>query len=253
MLDFTWQSFAFAAANFLLLAWVLHKLLHKPLLGMLEKRRADIEAVRRAAAEEMAKARRARETYEAKLAEAGRERDRLLAESRRLAEEARGKLLEQAGEQAGREIANRRDAYERERREAIRALRGEIVETGLEIAGRVLEQLTDADIESGLHKRLLAGLDGLVSKGPAPAAGGAPLPVHVRSARPLDPDRRAAIERRAKAVAGDAVEITFEEDPALVAGARVEFGAAAVDATLSDVLDRVGALAAGAPPGEARG
>ena len=64
-------------------------------------------------------------------------------------------------------------------------------------------------------------------------------PVRVVSAQPLDGPERMRVEELLQALGDGGVELTFDTDPALIAGARVEFSSQAVDASLADVLDEV--------------
>jgi len=242
MLEFTWQSFAFAVVNFLILAFLLYKLLHRPLLRVLDKRSQGIEETRKAAAEETVKARQAREEYEAKLAAAEQERDKLLADARTSAEEAGRKLVEKASAQARRDVDGLRQAYEQERLDALKKCREDIVAAGIEIAQLALEKTVDTDLHSRLNDRLIRELDGLASEAPENRTHTfeGELPVRVISARALHKGERKDVQQRIKALAGDDAEIAYETEKTLIAGTRVEFSAMAVDSSLRDVLDAVG-------------
>lgn len=262
MLEFSWLAFTFATVNFLVLVALLYKFLHKPLLAMLERRKARLEDAREAAEEEARKAQQARREYDEKLAGIEQERDDLLAQARKSAEQARDDLLAQARLQAEREVGNLKTAGERERREALKDLQEDIAAASLDIAGAVLAKLVDSEVEAKLHAGLLAELDAMAAKNDQSHAGNlaaAALPVRLLSARALDGTARDEITARIRAVAGSSAQIESETDPKLIAGVRVEFSAAAVDSTLAGVLDglneRLAELAAerkevGADPAE---
>ena len=65
------------------------------------------------------------------------------------------------------------------------------------------------------------------------------MPVHVTSAREVEAPAKDQIVERVQRVAGASAEIEFTTDAALIAGVRVEFSAAAVDASLADLPARV--------------
>jgi len=242
MLEFRWDAFVLTIVNFLVLVALLYRFLHKPLLEVLEKRRKRIEDARKDAEAKAKQASQTRQQYERKIKAIQRERDTLLSEARRKAEEASEALIAQARRQAEREVANLRADYENERRQALRDLEADILAVSLETAQAILKKLTDADVENRLREQLIEALDALVpgaDRGHRPASGADQAPVRVLSARELPQDERAPIIERIKALAGPDAEIDFETDETLVAGARVEFSDIAVDASLAEVLQAV--------------
>ena len=248
MFEFTWPSFSFAVVNFLILAWLLTKFLHRPLLGVLSAREQKLADTRKAAEEEKAQAEQLRVEYEGKVAAAAEERDRVLIEARSAAEDAGRAVVEKATAEAKAEVEKLREAYGQERREAMKDVQEELVDVSVKIAHGILKKLTGAELDAKLHARLLAELEAL-----DPGAGQVQtsLPVRVSSACPLDDAVRQDIETRVRAHAGDGAEIVFATDPSLVAGTRVEFSSLAVEASLSDVLARVREQALAPPPAPA--
>jgi F-type H+-transporting ATPase subunit b len=129
--------FAAQVANFLIIAWLIHRFLLKPLLATMKARREKI-------AQGLADADQAR----AALAEAARERDKILqeasAEGYRLlqnardeAERLRAASLERAGRDAERLIEEARGVMELERQDMEKAVQG----LSLRLSGRILEKV----------------------------------------------------------------------------------------------------------------
>jgi F-type H+-transporting ATPase subunit b len=230
--DFSWLSFGYAVVNFLILAGILWKFLHKPILSALEKRRLSIEEAHKKAADAVSESERLKGEYEGKLAGAATERDLLLADARQAAEESKQKAIEQAKEQAEREVADLKKAFERERDEALKTLQKDIADAGINVAETVLRKTVDRDMAAALHAGLLQSLDDM------PIAE-EKMPVRVTSACELAAPEKDQIVERVRRVAGASVEIDFATDAALIAGVRVEFSAAAVDASLADLPARV--------------
>ena len=85
---------------------------------------------------------------------------------------------------------------------------------------------------AALHAGLLQSLDDMP---PAEEK----MPVRVTSACELAAPEKDQIVERVQRVAGASAEIDFTTDAALIAGVRVEFSAAAVDASLADLPARV--------------
>jgi len=242
MLEFSWKAFAFAVVNFLVLVAILYKLLHKPLLDILAKRQQKIEDAQRAAVEEAEKARSVQADYERKLAGIEEERDKMLAEARQRAETAREELMARARAEAEREVANLRRDWLRQERDALDAMQDGIVDVALDLARRVLAQLADTDIETRLQQQLHQELEDLAAnadKAELRNLFAAEGPVRVVTASPLGYEGQREIARRIEALSEENVDISFEADPALIAGARVEFSSQAIDASMADVLTAV--------------
>lgn len=248
MLEFSWQSFAFALINFLILVWLLCKFLHRPLLSVLKQRREGIEKARGDIEAEMEKLKAARTEYETKLAAAATERDELLVEARKTVEQTRKEMLEKATAEAERDVARLKQAWEQEQRSALKDLQDDISNASIEIARRVLLKTADTDLHRELMERLVNELDEL--KAGERKTPGKSLKqdeaVRVVSAVAPGKSEQAAAEKSIRAIAGDAVEIAWQTDPDLVAGARVEFGSISVDSSLADILAAVREQAAAA-------
>lgn len=239
MLEFSWPSFAFAVVNFLVLAALLYRFLHKPLLELIHKRHERLGEARRSAQEETDKARQAREAYEAKLAAAGEERDKLLAEARASGEESKQKLIDQATAQAREEAERLQQACERERRDTLDRLRDEVADSAVAIAGSVLSRAADRDLDAQLTRSLIEALDAAAQGGAGPSAGDASQPVAVIGAREIAGEDRDRITERIKAASGPDTKIEFRVDASLLAGARVEFPTRVVDSSLAHILSRI--------------
>jgi len=239
MFEFSWASFAYTIVNFVILAAILYKVLHKPLLDALAKREEGIKDVRRKAEEAAEQAHRTQQDYQRRLDGIEAERDRLLAEARQRADEAREELIARARAEAEREIANLHRDWERQRHDALAAVQQDVVDVALELARRVLAEVADQDVEARLREHLVRELQEMAKtndKRTLHALFAAEGPVTVLSAQPLDEPERTRIAGLIQALADDAVEVSFDVDEDLVAGARVEFSSRAIDASLADVV-----------------
>jgi F-type H+-transporting ATPase subunit b len=241
MFEFTWLRFAYTIVNFLILVAILYRLLHKPLLRVLEKRQQDIADARAEAERKTDEAQSAREAYESKLAAIEEERDLMLAGARRKAEESREEILVKARAEAERAVANLKRDWERQRRDAMATLQDEIVGLSLSLSQRIVEELADERVEAALMERLHRELEAMASVDSSTRAELMPADgtVHVVSASPLEPAEKERLGELIRTVADRPVELDFDTDESLVAGARVEFSSQAVDATLAGIVSAV--------------
>lgn len=137
--------------NFLILLLVLRLFLFKPILGMLEERRARI-----------AEGLNAAETARAEAAQAHAKTEELMVDARRQSQEAvanaqsiAARIQEEAREQAARDretsLERARQEIQLERDRAIAELRQEFADVTIKAAERVIGQSLDA----GAHQRII--------------------------------------------------------------------------------------------------
>lgn len=232
-------TFALEVLNFLVLVWLLQRLLYRPVLDVVERRRAeDAQAVAQAQAlREQAQA--LKEEYQQRLAGAADERTRALAQ---LAPEI-------AAERAQRLTAiDAEAAAECERRRAVLARDAAADEARREreasaLAGRFAARLLDRiagpaldDLLVGLAVAELAALPPPQRDALHAALADPDAAVRAASAWPMTEPRRAGLRAALAAIAGRPVEPAFAEDAALGAGLRLQVGAWVLAGDLHDEL-----------------
>ena len=231
-------TFVLEVANFLVLVWLLKRFLYRPVLDVIERRRAEDAQTVAAAQALREEAQALKQQYEQRLAHAAEDRQRALA------------LLdaEVAAERTKRLAAVQADATaEGERRQALLThdlaqrearIEAQALALGGRFAARLLDRLAGPALEASLVDLALADLPAL----PAPrlaqlrqalADGG---DLQVATAFPLPEPRRAAVQEALDRIAGDATEPVFVEDPALKAGLRAQVGDWVLSANLRDEL-----------------
>jgi F0F1-type ATP synthase membrane subunit b/b' len=221
----SWVTFAFEAANFLLLTALLAWLFFRPVRVALERRRGEIEGEQRAAgaAREAAERELERLTAErsAREAELAASRERLARE----AESERGALLEAGRAQLKRERERLDLELRAARRAQTRALARDAAFAAHAIVRRLLAELKGPDLEETLLGSACRELEQL-------RRGGSLAPIVIESAEPLDTEQQARLAAAA-GVERDAASLRI--DPDLVAGLRVLTARGLVDATVSGI------------------
>jgi F0F1-type ATP synthase membrane subunit b/b' len=220
-----WVTFAFEAANFLLLMALLAWLFFRPVREALEKRRSEIEGEQRAAraAREEAERERAQLAAEraAREVEVAAARERLARE----AESEREALLEAGRTQLKRERERLDLELRAARRAQTRALARDAAFAAHAIVRRLLAELKGPELEESLLASACRDLAEL-------ARGGPLAPILIESAGPLLP----AQEARIAAAAGvERNAASTRIDPELVAGLRILTARGLVDATVSGI------------------
>jgi F-type H+-transporting ATPase subunit b len=224
-MHFDWSTFALQTVNFAILVWLLHRFLYRPVLRLLDDRRADID-------KQYADARTTETKAKDEFAAIEAERSGIAAEQ--------AAALEQASAQAAEMAATRRTQAEREAaelldtaRKALAAERGlalaeakrAALDLGTDIAGRLLAEVPVklraeawlARIEEHLAALPHTEKDALAQQ----LVDGAQLTVVTASALPAETAK--AWRARLNRTLGDQAVINFDTDRHLVAGAELHF------------------------------
>jgi len=239
-LEIDWTTFALEAVNFLVLVWILKRFLYKPVLAVIARRRAAIEAslAEARARHAEAGALEARCQEELKTLEADRHHAREALAKEIAAERAR--LLEQMRAGVAEERAKAELLADRAGAEADRRREEQAVKAGLAFTARLLARLADPDLEARLVRMAVDDLAALPTerveavRGAVGAQAGPPV---ATTAGPLPDALQKAVAEALSGLLGRTVAPEFREDPALVSGLRVSLGPWALKATLADELE----------------
>jgi F-type H+-transporting ATPase subunit b len=240
-MTFSWWTFLFEILNFVVLAYVLHRLLYRPLRQAIEKRQ---QADRRAQ-EEAEKAREQaaalRLQLEAQSAELEQRRDELLRQSREQAEKDRRKLLADAEQAARRRQEEVRQALDQEREEALRSLRREATGLAVGLAERLLGEAVDGSLHRQLVLRLAEALRRLpeaerdrLRRGWRPDDGAV-----LEAAAGMDETALGQVNDAVAEALGRPAALSVQAAPALLGGARLRLGGWVWDASLAGQLEAV--------------
>jgi F-type H+-transporting ATPase subunit b len=245
--NFDATTFVLEVANFLVLVWLLRRFFYRPVLAVIEQRRADGARVLATAQASRDEAQALKTDYEARLAQTAQAREQALA---RLSDEiaterARRLAALEAEMQAGRQ---RREALQERAREAQDAERErQAAALAARFASRLLERAAGPALDDRLVELALADLQALPAgqRETLRATLADPaVEVQVCTAYPLGATRREAISAALSAAAGRALAPTFHEEPLLEAGLRIHAGDWVLMANLRDELAHFGSPSA---------
>lgn len=155
-----WPHFIAQLLTMLVVLWVLNRYAYKPLLDMLEERRrriAESMAQAEQVKQELAKAQEAREKI---IADAGKQAQQLIDEARAAAQRQGDQQLQQAIAQAEALIAKAREATDLDRQRMMTELKREVgrlvVETTAKVTGKVLTPDDQRRLAEETSKQLAA-------------------------------------------------------------------------------------------------
>lgn len=157
--DINLVGLAFQVLNFLLLLYILNRLLFKPLLARMDERSAKIskgleDAETAARDRELAAAER-----EAAVAEARKESAAMLARANKIAEDTRNEILTEARAEAEKVSARAREEIVAEKEKAMAEIRGQVAELALAAAGKLVRREMDGPTQRRLVEDFLADVE----------------------------------------------------------------------------------------------
>lgn len=226
-------------ANFLILVWIMNRLLYKPVQAIIAKRQAAMEQIRADAERMRAEAAALGETYQGRLASWDREKGELRRQL--LAEIAaqRQRLTTALDMELGDMREKARVTEERRTEEMVRLSEERAIEGAGQFAARLLTRVATPELGERLLEMLLEDLAGLPDeqrRSISEALDKREAAVRVVSAHPLAAPAAAAFESRFRDIFPAATEFSFSVNEALLAGIRVIVGPWNLEASLKDEL-----------------
>lgn len=218
----SYWTIALQAVNFLILVWLLQRLLYRPVLAVIEKRRVIAERALAEAAEVKEKAEEARRSLERERAGFVVDRDALMEKAAAEAARECAISLEGARSQAQRLELQTRQQMERERAQFNETVIAEAAQLAIEIARRLLATSQPTNPIDPFLERVAATLaamppsdrDRLVLPGET---------LTLISAIPLDEAQRRACTTRVSTALGAPIALSFGEFADLIAGIELRF------------------------------
>jgi F-type H+-transporting ATPase subunit b len=236
-MELNWSTLVLQTINFAVLVWLLQRFLYKPVLRMIDARKADIERQyeNAKAVEFKTKARLAE--VEAERANIAADREAALKGAAAEAQEAAKARRAEAEREARALLDDARKAIAAERERALAEARRAVIDLGAEFAQRLLTAVPApfpmaewiapfradawiARIEKYLRALPRQELGALARQ----LAENSELTVVTASPLPLD--AAAAWRKRLCGLLGEDTSVAFEVNPELIAGAELHFPAA---------------------------
>jgi F-type H+-transporting ATPase subunit b len=246
-MHFDWFTFALQTVNFAILVWLLHRFLYRPVLRLIDTRRAEIDKQYAEADMAEAKAKAELAACEGERGAIAAERAAALAQASAQAAEASAARRAQAEHEAAELLDAARKTLATERGLAMAEARRAAVDLGTDIAERLLDQVPVklraeawlARIEEHLAVLSQTEKDALARQ----LVDGAQLTVVTATALPAEAAE--AWRARLHGTLGDRAAIGFGTDRHLVAGAELHFPSAVLRFSWQSALAEMRAEIAG--------
>ncbi|MDE2839058.1 MAG: F0F1 ATP synthase subunit B [Chloroflexota bacterium] len=150
---------AFQIINFLLLVFLLHRLLYRPVLNMLDQRKERIREGQEAAERAQSEAEELRQEYERQLEESRAHARKIIEDATAAAARLREESVANAQQEAQRILERGQEELRAEVQHARRELRQEVATLSVAVAGKLIQESLDSEKNRELAARLVSDLD----------------------------------------------------------------------------------------------
>jgi len=235
----------FQAINFLVLVFLLYRLLFRPVMTAVRERRAEIRVLVESARRDREVAEALRHELEERRQSVESEADRVVAEARRQAEEEHRAIIEAAHREAEQILADARAQAQRERQRAIAEHYEAVLEAILDLSGRVIGRVIPEETHDSLITQLCDRIYELGRESMSEVeafrrslAGREPDAL-ITTACPLSQEQQGQLARTLTALADRHVNLRIEQAPELIAGLRVRMGDLVIENSIQGELERL--------------
>jgi F-type H+-transporting ATPase subunit b len=149
-------NFLLHTINFVVLIFLLSRILYKPIVGMLDERQRRIRDSIERAEQVRLEAERASQEREAQLGETRRQIQEMLAQATQMAERIQSEARQDAQRQADQIVTRARQEAEAERAQSLAELRREVASLAVLAAERVISRNLDDSTQRQLVDEFLA-------------------------------------------------------------------------------------------------
>jgi F-type H+-transporting ATPase subunit b len=238
-LEFNSSTFTLEIINFLVLVWILKRFFYKPLLDVIARRKAGIDETVAKAEELQNQAKELQHQYEQRLADWQLEKQeaQLTFDASLLKERERQVALLRADLSAERE--KEKLLEQRKREHETQQIVEIALQQGAQFASQLLSAVASPEMEKQLVNLLLKQLENLpiekLEQLRSVNAGDINATI-ITSAYPLQSTTQQALKHACKASLSANGEFIYRQDPAIIAGLRINIGAWVLATNLQDEL-----------------
>jgi F-type H+-transporting ATPase subunit b len=156
-----WFTSGAQIINFLILVWLLKKLLFRPIIGAMERREQGLTSRLQQAETKMSEAQVLKQQYEKHLHQLQKDKDEVLATVREQVEAEKAASMQQLSEEI-QQKKNRFDTeMQKQQQELGQLISHTIAEKSLSLSRQVLSELADQTLEQRMIEHFLQNLSGL--------------------------------------------------------------------------------------------
>ncbi len=232
-------TFLFQIINFLVLLFILKRVLYKPIKEIIEKRRSLIQQRIEEAEKTKKEALELKENYQHEMDKLHELKSRMIEKMQEEVEQERKKLIGRAEEEAARVLEKERAVFDTEKARLEAELKDKAIETVTLLAVNLLKDVSDEDLHKAIYEKLFRELQGIASHIPEIKEKDRPLTVDLITAYPLSEAETRKFKEAIEALLSQSVILNTIIDKSLIAGVKMKFYDMVYDLSLSGQIKKL--------------
>ncbi|KPK45977.1 MAG: hypothetical protein AMK74_01775 [Nitrospira bacterium SM23_35] len=232
-------TFLFQIINFLVLLFILKRILYKPIREIIEKRRSLIRQRIEEAEKIKKEAMELKENYQHDMNKLHELKSGMIEKMNEEVEQDRKNLMGKAEEEAARVIEKEKAVFDTEKTRHEAELKDKAIEAVTLFAINLLKGVSDEELHKAIYEKLFRELQGVASQIPEIKEKDRPLNVDLITAYPLSEDETRKIREAIESLLSQSVILNTIIDKALIAGVKIIFYDMVYDLSLSGQIKKL--------------
>lgn len=238
-MKFNIWTFLFQVINFLVLLFILKRVLFKPIREIIEKRRSLIRQRIEEAEKTKKEAMELKENNQHEKDELHELKSRMLEKMHEEVEQERKKLTGRAEEEAARVIEKEKALFDTEKARHETELKDKAIEAVTIFAANLLKDISDEDLHKAIYEKLFRELRGIAFHMPEIKEKDRPPTVDLITAYPLSEAETGKFKEAIESLLSRSVLLNTIIDTSLLAGVKIKIYDMVYDLSLSGQIKKL--------------
>lgn len=230
-------TFFFQIINFVVLLFILKKLLYKPIREIMEKRRGIIEKNVEDAEKMKMEAQQLKTKYEDEMAKLKDVRMQTFEKLQEEVEVERKKIMGRAEEEASKIIEKERTIFDTEKKRFETELKDKAVGTVSVFASRLLRDISDEELHRAVYRKLIKEIGRITSDITKIEEKVKPLPIEIVTAYKLSEEELEGLRKTIESSTTKKVNVSQTVNKNLIGGIKIKVYDMVYDCSLSGQID----------------
>jgi F-type H+-transporting ATPase subunit b len=232
-------TFLFQIINFLVLLFILKRVLYKPIREIIEKRRSLIQQRIEEAEKTKKEAMELKENYQHEMDGLHELKSRMLEKMNEEVEQERKRLIGTAEEEASRVIEKEKAVFDTDKARHEAELKDKAIEAVTLFATNLLKGVSDEDLHSAIYEKLFRELQGIASHMPEIKEKDRPLTMDLITAYPLSEAETRKFTEAIESLLSQSIILNIIIDASLIAGVKIKSYDMVYDLSLSGQIKKL--------------
>jgi F-type H+-transporting ATPase subunit b len=230
-------TFLFQIINFVVLLFILKRLLYKPIREIMEKRRGIIQKNVEDAEKTKMEAEDLKRKYEEEIDKLKDVRTQTFEKLQEEVEIERKRLMGRAEEEAGKIIEKERTIFDTEKKRFETELKDKAIDTVSVFASRLLRDVSDEELHRAVYRKLIKEIGRITSDVTKIEKKDKPLLIEIITAYELSEEELEELQKTMESSATKKVNVSQTVDKNLIAGIKIKAYDMVYDSSLSGQID----------------